>query len=254
MATRKNASGSGSSLLTLGLLAVGGYFAYEWFFATPAAGQANTVLPADAMPVGLNSTSVTAGQSVKLPDGSTVTISTAGSYWLYYSPTTGAFYLNVVAPTSAQVAAAAAFENTAAGQSFENKYYPRSGGNSTPPASPAPPAGSGTPSTPATTPSGQTLDAIYKKIIATASADPNFTGSGSSLTGLPDHFNVYLGLAAPGLTVPISVFSDPNTPITAAAYWALMAPALQGANTGLSGLGCYGGVGAYMRGLGAYQW
>ena len=113
------------------------------------------------------------------------------------------------------VAAAAAFENTAAGQSFENKYYPRSGGNSTPPASPAPPAGSGTPSTPATTPSGQTLDAIYKKIIATASADPNFTGSGSSLTGLPDHFNVYLGLAAPGLTVPISVFSDPNTPITA---------------------------------------
>ena len=82
----------------------------------------------------------------------------------------------------------------------------------------------------------------------------NFTGSGASLTGLPDHFNVYLGLAAPGLTVPISVFSDPNTPITAAAYWALMAPALQGANAGLSGLGCYGGVGAYMRGLGAYQW
>lgn len=182
MATRKNASGSGSSMLTLGLLAVGGYFVYEWFFATPAAATPTTTTP------------------------TTPTTPT--------SPTTTT---TVTTPTT-------------------------------------PPAGSGTPSSPATTPSGQTLDAIYKKIIATASADPNFTGSGASLTGLPDHFNVYLGLAAPGLTVPISVFSDPNTPITVAAYWALMAPALQGANAGLSGLGCYGGVGAYMRGLGAYQW
>ena len=183
MAARKKNSGSGSSLLTLGALAVGGYFLYEWLFAPSATAAA----PAAA---------------ATTPTGTTAAASTA----------------------------------------------------------PPVPAGSGPPPPPAPA-TGGTLDAIYQKILSTAAPDPNFTGAGSNLTGSAYQFDVYLTLAAPSLVIP-----DPNTvfgssaaaiaPMTAAAYWALMAPALQSANpsAGLAGLGCFGGVGAYMRGLGAYQW
>ena len=53
MATRKNTSSGGPSLLSLGLLAVGGYFVYEWFFATPATAATTTtpVTPATTTPV-----------------------------------------------------------------------------------------------------------------------------------------------------------------------------------------------------------
>lgn len=174
MATRKNAGG-GNSLMTLGLLAVGGYFLYEWFFATPAVAATN-------------------------------------------SPTT--------------------------------------------PVTPPAPATSttGTTTTPTATSSGTSLDSIYAAILSGAASDPNFTGSGSNLTGTPYHFNVYLGIAAPGMTIPdpAVVFGNAtaaDAPMTAAAYWAKMGPAMAAANAGLSGgLGAFAGIGAFMTGLGAYAW
>jgi hypothetical protein len=102
------------------------------------------------------------------------------------------------------------------------------------------------------------LDAIYSRLKTAAAADPNFTGSGDSLSGIPNRFNVYLarvwdgtatGTAAPAnpITVPDpgAVFPgvDLNQPMTAATYWAGMSKALS-SQYGLSGLGFYGGLGA----------
>ena len=198
MAKRKqNASSGGNSLLTLGLLAVGGYFVYEWFFATPAA----------------------------------VATTTTGTPATGTTTTTG---------------------TPAAGPSTSSSST--TGGSS--PAGPAP-----VPAVP--------LDDIYTSMLALiadggtagGAQDPNFTGSGSNLTGTPYHFDVYLQLAAAGSTVPdpTVVFGSAtgaDQPMTAATYWASMGPAMAAANPGLSGfgLGRYAGVGAYFRGLGAYAW
>jgi len=181
MAKRKNAGDSGSSILTLGLLAVGGYFVYEWLF-TPA-------------------TTTTAATT-------TTPVAT---------PTTASSVSTPVATTSTTPAAT---------------------------------------TTPA---SGSTLDSIYAAMLAGIDGDPNFTGSGSSITGTAYHFLVYLQLAAPGYAMPDPgvVFQNATQAdqmMTAAAFWAAMAPALQAANPGLSGLGCYAGSGAYLSGLGAYAW
>ena len=181
MAKRKN-SGGGSSLLTLGLVAVGGYVVYEMFFATPAVASTVTTTPT----------------------GSTTT---------------------AVAPAST--------------------------------ISTVTPAGS------PTAPTGSTLDSLYTAMIAliTKDKDPQFTGSGSGLSASGWQFNYYLQLVGPSLSIPDPTVVFGGTPaatgpMTAAAYWAKMAPALQASNAGLAGmgLGMYGGMGAYLQGLGAYRW
>lgn len=172
-------SGGGSSLMTLGLMAVGGYFLYEYFFA-PAA-TAAVALPAP---------------------GGTAT-----------SPAT----------------------STAA-----------------PPSTPGAVAG-GSPAPAASAPSQ--LDTIYAALKVAAQPDTSFTGGGDLLTGLPYHWNSYLSMVYSGTIPDPAPLFDVNVPITAAAYWAKMAPALKAANTGLSGgLGCYGAAGAFLQGLGAYRW
>jgi hypothetical protein len=190
---RKNASSGGSSLLTLGLVAIGGYVVYELFFATPTTAASTTTSGSGSGSSG----SSTGGSS---STGSSSTGSTGSS-----------------------------------------------------PAGPAP-----VPAVPATPP----LDDIYTAMVASIpAADGNFTGTGSSITGTPYHFGVYLALAAPSATIPdpsvvFGSATGADQPMTAAAYWSLMGPALASANPGLSGfgLGRYAGVGAYMRGLGAFSW
>ena len=176
------AQGNSNSLLTLGLLAVGGYVVYELFFSTP---EAVAATPATSLPV----SPVVAGSTTTAAPGSTA-------------------------------------------------------------ATPAPAA------------SGSSLDALYQAMIAliTTDADPSFTGSADSLTSSAYKFNVYLQLVSNGLTVPDPsvVFggeANASANMTAASYWALMGPAMRQANAGLSGgLGCYAGVGAFLRGMGAYRW
>lgn len=206
MATRKKNAGNTNGLLIAGLVAVGGYFVYEWLYGTPAAATTTTTT-----------------------DTGTGTGTGTGS-------------------------------GTSSGST--------SSGSSS----------SGSPGSSATSTSGKTLDSIYAAILSTATGDPNFTGSGSNLSGSAYHFDVYLRLAAPGMTIPDSnvVFGTttffpiqangmPSTtletinnaaqPMTLAAYWAKMGPALSAANAGLSGgLGAFAGIGAFMNGLGAYRW
>lgn len=117
------------------------------------------------------------------------------------------------------------------------------------------PASTSTTTAAATTPANS-LNAIFTSILNliqnTYQDTTNFTGSGSSLTGTPYHFNVYLQLAAPsGATIPDvgTVFgTSASSPMTAAAYWNLMGPALAAANPslGLSGLGL-AGLGMFRR-------
>lgn len=59
----------GNSLLTLGILAVGGYFVYEWFFATPAA--ATPVTPVTPAGGGPSTTTTGSGTSTGTGTGTT---------------------------------------------------------------------------------------------------------------------------------------------------------------------------------------
>ncbi len=73
-----------------------------------------------------------------------------------------------------------------------------------------------------------------------AASDPNFTGSGDALSSSPYRWNFYLSRHYTGtIPDPAPLFGNTDTPVTAAAYWAVMAPALQSANAGLSGMGQY---------------
>jgi len=137
-------------------------------------------------------------------------------------------------------------------------------------AAPATPAAAPSTSTGSTTAAGSALNAIYTamlNLIVQYQDTTNFTnvpasGNGpSTMVGTPYHFNTYLAMAASGYTVPdpsvvFGSVAAASQPISAASYWADMGPALAAANPSLSGggLGCYAGVGAYLRGMGAYRW
>jgi len=92
------------------------------------------------------------------------------------------------------------------------------------------------------------LDTTYSLLKAAAAPDQQFTGSGDGLTGLPYHWSFYLERVFPGTIPDVAGLFDVNTPVSAAAFWAVMAPALQAANPGLSGLGMFGGLGAFFAG------
>jgi len=250
MATRKKNASGGNSLLTLGLLAVGGYFVYEWFFAPSAAATGGSA-PSGGVPsscsVNFNAADpavTTAAQAAQLLQAQVTQLGL-----------TPAQYLTIATANPASVTPAcmqALFPGLVAAPVPAG--YP--GGGASPTSSTSPITAAPT----ATSTSGTTLDAIYTAILSGAAGDPNFTGSGSSLTGSAYHFNVYLAIAAPNMTIPdpASVFGNATAadqPMTAAAYWAKMGPAMSAANAGLSGgLGAFAGIGAFMTGLGAYAW
>lgn len=103
-------------------------------------------------------------------------------------------------------------------------------------------SGTPTPGTPAptvatTAPLPASADVLYQGMVSKASA------AGVSLTG-PDGWNVFLVSAggpnpAPD---PSTIFADRSQNLTAAQYWAKMAPYLVSHGT-LSGMGIFGGLG-----------
>lgn len=102
-----------------------------------------------------------------------------------------------------------------------------------------------TPTTPvAPTSTFNTLDAIYSRMVAAATADK----AASTLTA--DQWNVYLKLNSNVSSPPDppTVFPDQDraTLMTSAQYWAGMSAYLA-KNMGMSGLGLYGGLGAFIR-------
>jgi hypothetical protein len=111
---------------------------------------------------------------------------------------------------------------------------------------------------PATATAGPSLDSLYASLIQVATQNAPKTGVGPNqiqlLSGQPQMtfsaWNYYLAQVDPSLTnLPtyqtVAGSPDPNTAISGPVYWGLMSPWLS-ANKGLSGLGFYGGLGAYL--------
>jgi hypothetical protein len=111
-------------------------------------------------------------------------------------------------------------------------------------ATPAAPTPVPTAATPQTAAPPVTLDTIYTALKAASAGDTYFTGDGDSRTSDADHWNYYLGQVA-GVTPPDPgpLFPTNRDSVTAAQYWAVMAPWVKNAK-GLSGLGMFGGLGA----------
>jgi cytoskeletal protein RodZ len=98
------------------------------------------------------------------------------------------------------------------------------------------------------TSSFNTLDAIYNRIVAASANDPNLKNG--QMTA--DQWNVYLAAQsnvtppAPGAVFGSAYTSNPSETMTAATYWSTMSQYLA-ANMGMSGLGFYGGLSAFVR-------
>lgn len=112
-------------------------------------------------------------------------------------------------------------------------------GGATPPPAPAP--------TPIL---DQTYTALLGAMTAAASGDSAITNVAGQISASADVFNFYLAHLpnTPVVTPPApgSVFPAPVPPMmTAAQYWDGMAPFLKN-SLGLSGLGHFGGLGAFM--------
>lgn len=94
---------------------------------------------------------------------------------------------------------------------------------------------------------GTTLDSTYAQLKAAVAGDADVTGSGDAAAAGVDTWNFYLGqvlnIAPPA---PETVGIVRGNKITAAQYWAAMAPWLA-ANKGLHGLGLYGSLGVLAR-------
>lgn len=205
-------SGMGS-LLTLGAVAVGGYFLYERFFAN--------ALPADAQYLGQAQAAGTFAAGMVLKPGvNTAAVNYSAGQYLYWGPSEKQIYATSTAPTAAVSAAVTT-----------------SAASSVPPVSTTVTTG-GAPVVPAPTPApvGPSLASIFSNVLSGASTDPNFTGAGDALDSTGYRWNVYTGLALPGKAVPSLPGLDLSQNMTAQQYWAAMAPALSSAY-GLSGLG-----------------
>lgn len=90
------------------------------------------------------------------------------------------------------------------------------------------------------------LDTIYADLKAATAGDPYFSGSGDSRASDMDHWNFYLGRVAnvtPPDPVPFFPGVERGTALTAAVYWAALAPWVK-STKGLAGLGMFGGLGA----------
>src|ERR1039458_3984959 len=213
-------SGMGT-ILTLGAVAVGGYFVYEKFFAN--------ALPADAFPYGGQMPS----ETITIPSGihsnpvygnvdNTAALTFTGPGYVYYGPAEKQFYFSTTAPTAAQIAA---------GQAFVQVAPPSTVSGNLPGT-----AATVTVTPPVVPPVGPSLASIYSNVLAGASTDPNFTGAGDALDSTGYRWNVYTGLALPGKAVPALPGVDLSQNMTARDYWNAMGPAI-GSAYGLSGLG-----------------
>ncbi len=228
------------NIVLLGGLAVGGYFLYQYL----SAGS----LPADAGYVGplpLGSTVQVPSSFASLNPGVAPTgpATTAAAY-LYYSPSAKLFYASYTGPTAAQQTAgqAAAVAIAATNATNAASTVHASGPVTTPAASSAPAV--------------QSLDSVYTKLKTLAAADANFTGTGDAISSSPDHWNYYVNQLLPGAAVNLdTLFGGPNrfSPITAAVFWAAAGPVL-GKQFGLSGLGLFAGLGAYLHEHGQFPY
>ena len=242
------ASSSGSNLILLGAVAVGGYLIYQYYFAN--------ALPSDAVYV----QQIPAGTAIQVPQsfaaGGTATAGTATTAvaYGYYSPSTKLMYVSFTAPTQAQINGGQTLFQGSASQALTSNT----------PAAATPSAVTPTPvatplATTPTNPSGPSLDSLYTQLKTSAMGDTNFTGSGDSMSGTPYHWQFYVNALKPGNTLDLTVAFpgvDLTQPMTAAQFWAGAGPAL-GAEYGLTGygLGMYAGLGDYMRTRGMpYGW
>jgi hypothetical protein len=231
------AKDGGMNIVLLGGLAVGGYFLYQYLTGGS--------LPADAQ----FAMQIPIGATVQIPQTSAaqqmaVGPATTAVGYLYYSPSTKLFYTSYTAPTAAQIAAAPTGLSPAT-----STVQTSSGPVTSPTATVAPPTGTAT-----TAAAVQSLDSVYTHLKTLAGSDPNFTGSGDSLSSSPDHWNVYVNQLLPGASLNLdTLFGGPNrfSPVTAAVFWAKAGPVL-GKQFGLSGLGLYAGLGAYLTDSGVF--
>ena len=211
------------NIVMLGAVGVGGYLAYRWYYG--AGGQADQAL------VG---TSMTAAQLQALSAQVTAAAAAQG--------VTPEAYIAAITPTTTnQVDLAAA--RVAVTQ------YPQAAATTTAVAVSTPAPVVALPPVDAHGPVNKTLDDIYASLKAAAAPDAFFSGSGDSLTSSVDHWNVYLQRLV-STPIPGGMFAgvsgDDSNNLTAAQYWAVMAPWVA-STTGLSGLGVYGGLGALTR-------
>lgn len=222
------AKNSGSSLITLGGLAVAAYFAYEYFFkstATTAASTSSTTSGTFSPSGGGTSAAPKIGDEI-LSNGSVVAVYN-GSAW------------HVPPLTAAETAAITAQQNAVANTTT---------GTAT---STATTATTTTAASTATTAS--TLDTVYAAMKAdvVANADPNFTGTGDAMSSTPYRWNFYLQRVYTGTIPDLStLFSDTSANVSAEQFWAAMGPALKSANSGLSGLWWLGDATKTMAGAG----
>ena len=220
------------NLLTFGLVGVGGYLAYQWYYGPGgyADQQACATLGMTAAQLQAIAANVITGAAA----GGV----TPAAYIAANPSTANPALLACARVAIAKYPTAAASSTTAASTTSTV---------ATPAATPAAPV---TP-TPVTPAAPSALDTMYASLKNQAASDSFFTGSGDARTGSVDHWNYYLAQLVPaGVTIPGGLFSnvagdDPNN-LTAAQYWAVMAPWLS-STAGLSGLGIYGGLGAIVR-------
>ena len=261
------------NLLIVGAVGVGGYLAYQWYYGAGgyADQQACAADPTSAdinfpgrLAYGVWSTAAAANQTALAYIASLPAATTAAQLALYACARVAVTKY----PSLALAQAAATAETTAQGGTV-GAAVAVPGGTGISMSAISGPVGSPTlaqqqaaanaaasnaaasNSSAPTTPAPSSLDTMYATLKNQAASDSFFTGSGDARTGSVDHWNYYLAQLVPaGVTIPGGLFSnvagdDPNN-LTAAQYWAVMAPWLA-SNAGLSGLGMYGGLGAIVR-------
>lgn len=229
-------------LLLIGGIGVGGYFAYQWYYGS--GGQADQALCAGAG-VPAAQLQVAAAEIIAMAAKQGITPAAYLAQLAAIPASTSGYTAQQMAclrvalaqyPTAA-AAAAGTVATTAATGTVASTTVPANQSTVLPPVSPNPAA------------SSATLDGMYTQLKNNVASDSFFTGSGDSRTSSVDHWNVYLQRLV-GTQIPGGMFSsvagdDPNN-LTAAQYWAVMAPWVA-STIGLSGLGNYGGLGAVVR-------
>jgi hypothetical protein len=218
-------------VLLLGGVAVGGYFAWQWY-AGPG-GYSDQQLCGTQTPAQLQAL---AGQIIAAAAAANMTPAAYIAAQTGATPQTLACARVAITQYPTATAAAAALTPTStATPSTETSS------TTTAPVAPAPAPVS-------------SLDSIYANLskLAQANGVNLTTGIGPTAQG-PNNpidyngWNYYLGQVYGG-TIPNANFpaSAQSQPMTLAAYWSVMSPALASAN-GLSGLGIFGGLGQIAR-------
>ena len=252
-------------LLLIGGIGVGGYFAYQWYYGAGgyADQQACAADPTSAdikfpgrLAYGVWSTAAAANETALDYIASLPAATTPAQLALY-----ACARVAVTKYPSLALALAAATAETAAQGGTVGAAVAVPGGTGISASAISVPVGSSTlaqqqnqstvlpPVSPNPAASSATLDGMYTQLKNNVASDSFFTGSGDSRTSSVDHWNVYLQRLV-GTQIPGGMFSsvagdDPNN-LTAAQYWAVMAPWVA-STIGLSGLGNYGGLGAVVR-------